>query len=382
MEPILPKLHASPAPTGGACCVDRWLRVGELLLAALLLALLQGCGSGAPQDQASLRLSGAAMGTRWSAILVPGERELPAEAELQSRIAATLESVEGPLSTWRPDSEISRFNRLGPGESLAVGPEFLRCLGVSDTVHTASGGAFDPTVGPLVQAYGFEGGALEVELPPESELSELRARVGWRRWLTSPGRLTSPLTQADPTVELDLSAVAKGRGVDAVHADLEDLGLSGLFFELGGEVRVTGASPRGDRWRVGVERPAEDPAAPRVLELPIELAQGAVATSGFGRNQRRVDGEWVAHTFDPRSGRPARRQVGSATVLAPATDLADALATALCVLAPDEALELIEGLERVEAVLLVPGEGGTWEPRWTSGLERTAAGPLRLTQDD
>ena len=377
MERSLRTAHASPVSIGGACFVERWWQACGLLL----IALLAGCRSGSEEGAPALRLSGAAMGTRWSAILVPGDRKLPGEEDLQARIAAILESVEGPLSTWRADSEISRFNRLGRGESLAVGAECLRCLDVSERVYVASGGAFDPTVGPLVQAYGFETGELDVELPAVDELAVLRARVGWRRWLGNAGDLSSPLVQVDPGVELDLSAVAKGRGVDAVHAGLMDLELAGLFFELGGEVRVMGASPRGDRWRVGVERPAEDSTAPRVLELPIELSDSAVATSGFGRNQRRVNGVWVAHTFDPRSGQPARRRVGSATVLAPATDLADALATALCVLSPDEALAVIEGLEGVEAVLLLPGESGAWLPRWTSGLTRSAAGPLRLADE-
>jgi thiamine biosynthesis lipoprotein len=395
MESRLQTLHASPEFSGGAFCVGpvgvqrsplQVLRVALILLGIVLGPGLTG-GCGRPSGGASsggageLRLEGSAMGTTWSAILVPGEGALPAHEDLRARIRASIESVEGPLSTWRPDSEISRFNGLSAGESLAIGAEFRRCLETSEVVHSASGGAFDPTVGPLVEAYGFDAHEVEVEPPSEAELERSRARVGWRRLMSAQVGVGPTLSQPDPPVELDLSAVAKGRAVDAVHADLLELGLTGLFFELGGEVRVAGASPRGDRWRVGVERPAEDPTAARILELPIELREGAVATSGFGRNQRRVDGQWIAHTFDPRTGRPAPRQIGSATVLAPACDLADALATALCVLDPRAGLELIERFEQVEAVLLIEAADGAWQARFTSGLEREGNGPLRLTRE-
>lgn len=401
-------LHASLDPTRGACGIDgeeqrRWHSTA-VALGCLLLGVLVGTVTGcSPNTNTTSRatavsLQGEAMGTTWSATLVPAEDQaLPGNADLQARISAIIEAVEGPLSTWRKDSEISRFNGLGPGESLEVGAAFSRCLETSARVNALTGGAFDPTVGPLVEAYGFGAHAVEVALPSDADLAALRDTVGLSRLEWDPsgeqggmqdgmqdgmqGGELGRLTQVEPPLKLDLSAVAKGQAVDAVLEDLAHLDLAGVFFELGGEAGVCGVSPRGDRWRVGVERPAADLAAPRVLEVPIELFAGVVATSGFSRNQRQVGGVWLAHTFDPRTGQPAEQQVGSATVIASDGGIADAMATALCVLTPEAGLAVVEDFDGTEALLLIPRKDGTWEWRYSSGLERTSSGALRLSNE-
>jgi thiamine biosynthesis lipoprotein len=213
-------------------------------------------------------------------------------------------------------------------------------------ISRETGGAFDPTVGPLVRLWGFGSGAAERD-PTEDELARARARTGWRHleW-DDEGRLVRRV----PAVELDLSALAKGYAVDAIVGELARDRPLGALVEVGGEVRALGAKASGEPWRVGIE----DPLAPDTrLEAVVALTGRALATSGDYRQVRLVDGERRSHVLDPRTGRPAARGVSSASVIAPTCMEADAVATALMVLGADEALAWVEDRPWLEALLLV-----------------------------
>jgi thiamine biosynthesis lipoprotein len=210
--------------------------------------------------------------------------------------------------------------------------------------------------------WGFRGGA-EVSDPGEEELARARARVGWRHlaW-DDEGRLVSRVRG----VELDLSAIAKGYAVDAIVDELARDRPLGLLVEVGGEVRALGTKPGGEAWRVGIE----DAGAPGSrLEAVVALTGAALATSGDYRQARTVNGERRSHVLDPRSGRPARTGVASASVVAPTCMEADGVATALMVLGPDAALAWVEDRPWLEVLLLIREGDRIVERRASSGWE-------------
>jgi thiamine biosynthesis lipoprotein len=328
------------------------------LLLKLAPLALAACGGGAPQGDALGRLTfgGQAFGTGWGVILTVEEGKVLDSARVQEALVAELEAIDAALSTWREDSQISRFNRSAAGSGIEVGRRFLEVLAVARSVHAASGGAFDPTVGPLVDVWGFgAGGDRDGAAPTDEELARLRGAVGLEAVIHAPGdgEGAGRLFSAVEGLRLDLSAVAKGYAVDRLCELLGELGAPDHFVEIGGEVRVAGVSPRGGPWRVGVNRPTPTADGPDRAEFALELERGAVATSGDYRNYRLVDGRRLAHTIDPRTGRPVDQPPASVTVIAETCALADAWATALCVLGLERGLELIEERPDLEALFLV-----------------------------
>lgn len=310
-----------------------------LVLLGLLLTLA-GCGSGAPSD---LRLGGTVMGTTWSARL----DEAPAGTDWQAVIQGQLDAVDAALSTWSDASEISAVNAAEAGSPTPFGVHGQRCFALARRVASASGGAFDPTVQPLVARWGF-GRERDTAWPPADEIEALRERIGWRKiWMDADGLVHKEAGD----VQLDFSAVAKGYAADVVAVELERRGCTGALIEVGGEIRVFGARPGGGPWRVGLEAPASAPDAPRtvrgVLALPVDGTLQAVATSGTSRNFRTHEGRRYSHVLDPRTGYPVEHATVSVTVLGPDCGQADAWATALLVLGPDEGLRLAaaQGLE-------------------------------------
>jgi thiamine biosynthesis lipoprotein len=267
------------------------------------------------------------------------------------------------MSTWREDAELARFNRNSDAKSFRFSPETRRVIEAALGMARETGGAFDPTVAPLVALWGF--GAQAADTPPSvAELEQARARVGWRllEW-----KERGLLARRAPGVQLDLSAIAKGYAVDAIVAELARERPVGVLVEVGGEVRALGAKPRGAPWRVGID----DPDAPgsRLSEVVL-LTGGALATSGDYRRVHMVDGRRLTHVVDPRSGRPVEQKVASASVIAPTCMEADAVATALMVLAPEEGLAWVEDRVWLEALLMVRDAEGRLEKRSSSGWER------------
>jgi thiamine biosynthesis lipoprotein len=339
------------------------------LLRCLCLALLlAGSGCEDPFDVAhELRFAGEALGTEWSVELVVPEAPAPERvARIRERVDATLDRIDRGMSTWREDAELARFNRHSDLDSFRFAPETRRVIAAALDLARETGGAFDPTVAPLVALWGF--GAQAADTPPSvAELEEARRRVGWQHLSFREGGI---LARSVPGVQLDLSAIAKGYAVDAVVAELARDRPIGVLVEVGGEVRALGAKPGGAPWRVGID----DPDAPGSrLSAVVLLTGGALATSGDYRNVRMIEGRRRTHVVDPRSGRPVEQKVASASVIAPTCMEADAVATALMVLGPEEGLAWVEDRPWLETLLMVRQGGGINEERASSGWSRWAA---------
>lgn len=315
------------------------------LFACLFAVVLAACGD---RDIIHV-LEGHTMGTTWAVKVVAPAGERRTE-RLQQELEALLEDVNRQMSTWRDDSDITRFNRAEAGSWVFIPPEFWYVLNYARTLAEQTEGAYDPTVGPLVNLWGFGAGVEGDGTPTAEEIAAMRERVGWHRILFEQqnGAVLQP-----GGLYLDLSSVAKGYAVDKLANHLLKGGYASWLVEIGGELRGRGRKPDGSRWRIAIERPE---AGVRRAGRIVELDELAIATSGDYRNFREVDGELVSHLIDPRTGRPVPHQLASVTVLADNCMEADALATALSVLGPDEGMAFAR--EHEVAVLMVVREQG------------------------
>lgn len=277
------------------------------------------------------RLGGHTMGTTWQVTLVAASnRDLH---PLHAGIQAQLDTVVAQMSTWEAGSDISRFNAAPAGTALPLPQSFGHVLRAALDIAARSGGAFDPTVGPLVALWGFGAHAHARRVPDAAALAATRERCGWQRLSLGTGQLTQP-----GGLELDLSAIAKGFAVDALSAWLRSQDIHAALVEVGGELHGYGSKPDGQPWRVLVESDPEADAAadhpPRVLALD-DLA---VATSGDRWHHYAADGVQYSHTLDPRSGAPVIRAAAAVTVVAADAMHADGWATALTVMGVKEGL--------------------------------------------
>lgn len=289
-------------------------------------------GTAPPVERDVVQLEGRTMGTTFL-VKVVGTLDGPAQQAIAAAVEAELAQVDLQMSTWRDDSELSRFNRHAGTTPFGVSPQVRAILLETVRVFEATEGAFDPTVGPLVRAWGFGGGDAPAAPLSDADIAAFRAHVGLGK--VRIDREENTLAKSDPALELDLSAIAKGWGVDRVHRAVGALGHTDLMVEIGGEVRVSGRNARGERWRVGVERPDADRGT---IHQVVELEDEAMATSGDYRNYIERDGARWSHTIDPRTGRPITHALASVTVLARDCTAADAWATALNVLGPEAGL--------------------------------------------
>ena len=290
------------------------------------------------------------MGTTYAVRVV--DAPTSALSGLEGAIRGRLEQINASMSVYRPESEISRFNALSAGDSMVVSEDFEHVLRVSTQVYAQTGGAFDPTVKPLLDIWGFGPGAANRETwrpPSEEAVRHALSSVALNLIdASTPGRLG----KLHPGVQLDLGAVAKGFAVDALAELLEGRGIRDYLVDIGGDVRVSGRNSEGEPWRIGVNQPERGQAWGEVL-LVLRPGRGAVLTSGDYRQFFEQDGHFFSHILDPRTGRPLDNNVAGVTVLAENATLADALSTGLMVLGVEKGLELVESLSGVEALFLV-----------------------------
>jgi len=305
---------------------------------------------------ARLLLGGETMGTTWAVTLNPPDLSRSERARIRKRIEAELDAVNGAMSTWDPDSELSRLNEHASSEPFSLSKPTLDVLAAARGISERTGGAFDVTVGPLVAAWGFGAGARVPGAAPEAdELATIRERVGFER--LELDLAAGSVRKRHPGLRVDLSAIAKGYGVDRVAEALATEGFAGFLVEVGGELRAEGQRPGGGAWRLAIERPEPDG---RAVHAVVELSGVALATSGDYRSFYEAGGERLTHIVDPRLGRPVRHGLASVSVLHERAALADAWATALMVLGPEEGLR-VAAAEGLAVYLIVRTEGGAYE---------------------
>lgn len=333
----------------------KWL--GPVLLVAVL-TIFWGM-----REQAAIRrsriyheIAGEAMGTFYRVKLAYRGITDAELARLQSAVQDELDAVEQSMSTYIDASEISAFNRMPAGEALRIGPRFRTVITRALELCELTGGALDPTVGPLVDLWGFGSDGRRLAEPAPEAIGSALERVGWRRIELAP----QGLSKSVDGLRIALGAVAKGYAVDRVAQLLSQDGIDNFLVEIGGEVYADGLNSGGVPWRVGIDSPVLSVLPGGRLRGVIEVSDLAVATSGDYRNYFETeDGRLFSHIIDPRSGRPVRMPPASVTVTAEDCMTADGLATALFVMGVEPGLELVERLPGVEALFIVsdPLEG-------------------------
>jgi thiamine biosynthesis lipoprotein len=288
-----------------------------LLFAALI-------ASGCEPSAIPIELNGHTQGTSYSI------REFcrSAQPRLDAEVERALDDIVAMMSTYDPDSTLSRFNASEPGEWYDVPPALAQVLAAAQQLARLSGGAFDVTVGPLVNAWGFGPGGGERGAVPSSEsIAAARARIGFRRLDV---RLMPPGVRKRLATYVDLSAIAQGYTTDVVGALLDRRGCPSYMIDIGGEVRVGVRKPNGELWRIAIDAPEGSSADPLILMLE----NSGVSTSGDYRDFFEVAHRRYSHTMDPRVGAPIEHDLAAVTVIDASAMWADGFATALNVLGP------------------------------------------------
>lgn len=324
------------------------------LLSALILCVAAGCSSPAEEY---VRVEGAMLGTFFQ---VSASTSLPTE-QIYDRMMHIDSVAKSSMSIFDDSSLLSRINR---GETDSLDAHIIYNLTLAEKVHKISGGVYDVTVKPLVEAYGFAGKNPSAEV----NIDSLMAFVGFDKIHIEQGRLI----KSDSRVQLDFNSIAKGYVVDLAVEELLSLGVKNYMVDIGGEVRCGGLNPNGGKWRVGVETPFEGNNTPGAfIQQVISLSDCAMATSG---NYRRyyVDshGRKVAHTIDPRTGESAVSELLSATVIAATCAEADAYGTMFLALGKEPAIALAKQLaeDGVMVYFIASGEGDKFEVYYSEAL--------------
>jgi thiamine biosynthesis lipoprotein len=280
----------------------------------------------------------------------------------QAQVDSILERFNESLSTYRPDSEISQFNK---GHAVAFrSPFFYPVLKKSQEVYQASGGAFDPTVGPLVNAWGF-GTGKERKAPGQARIDSLMQLSGFDKISFDE----QSVQKQKEGVYIDFNAIAPGYAADILGRFLEDKGISDYMIEVGGEVLCKGKNKERKYWTIGINNPEYEQKGGDVLQAIVQMNNRALATSGNYRNFYEQDGKKYAHTIDPKTGYPVQHSLLSVSVFAKDCMTADAYATAFMVIGREKAMEFLNKDEELDAFFVYADEKGKLQTYTTEGIK-------------
>jgi thiamine biosynthesis lipoprotein len=308
-------------------------------------------------------LTGRTMGTTYSIKVLTGY--FGSVSGLQEKIDRRLDQINHSMSPYLKHSEISRFNRFQEvGVEFPISQDFLRVMQLAARIHALSEGAWDGTVNPLVDLWGFGRAGRPDQRPPPEKIAARLGDIGFQKIEVKD---SGALVKRQAAVSLDLSSIAKGYGVDQVAAEVRQAGFSDFLVEIGGEVYAAGRRPDGRSWRVGINLPKTDARFDQVYKV-VSLRDRAFATSGDYRNFFVENGVRYSHIIDPRSGYPVAQGVVSASILADNCTLADGLATAAMVMGAEKGLALIHRLEGVEGLIVSELPDGTLKDHVSKGM--------------
>jgi thiamine biosynthesis lipoprotein len=327
--------------------------MASFLFVTVMVSLLSAC-----DRQSQLVFDGRTMGTTYQVKLVPSEQSV--SDDLGQKIQSRLDSLNNTFTTYQQDSELMLLNRAPVGQVYAVSQDMLHVLNTAKEVHQLTSGAFDPTVGALVNLWGFGPENTGNRVPSETDIATELGLLGFNKLQITPDA-TSITRSSD--IALDMSAVAKGYAVDAVAELLEQEGFNNYLVEVGGELRLKGVKANKDPWRIAIEAPSLERGLVQKVLVP---GDAAVATSGDYRNYFEKDGKRYSHTIDPRTGYPLDHQLASVTIIAETAAFADALATGFMVLGADASLKIAE--ENKLAVYLLVKEGEAFKSYYSSAF--------------
>lgn len=321
-----------------------------------LLAVLHGCNRNPTGEVVSL--AGPTMGTRYRILLAVAHDQRFDRVDMESRIATTLTTLDKELSTYRPDSELSAFNASSSTEWFAVSVDLLKVVDASLDIGRQTSGAFDITVGPLVDLWGFGPHSTHQAVPDLAQIARTLQRVGYNKLHT---RDNPPALRKDiPDLQIDVNAIAPGYAIDLLASLVESQGFKNYLIDLGGESYARGEKPNGEPWRVGIEDPS--PAA-RTVRQVVALDGEAISTAGDYREYFESNGKHYSHIIDPKTGSPVIHNVASVTVIASTAMSANGWDTALMAMGPG-GLELARQ-NHIPAAFIFRNDNGF-------SLERTA----------
>ena len=287
------------------------------------------------------------------------------DSSLNGKILEELQAVDQSLSMFNPNSTISQINS---GKSNETDSLLRTIFHIAREVSQATDGAFDITVAPLVNAWGF--GFKHRALPDSLQVDSLRQLIGWNRISLKDNKFF----REDPRMIIDLSAVAKGFGSDCVAQMFRKHGINNFMIEIGGEVVTSGVSPKAKAWRIGVNKPQEDSTSTsNELQTILQMNNCAMATSGNYRNFYIDNGRKIAHTIDPKTGYPVQHSILSSTVIAPTCAIADAYATAFMVLGLEKSLQVLDKHPELMAYFIHTDKEGNYQVWKSPGIEALIA---------
>ncbi|MCP4623475.1 MAG: FAD:protein FMN transferase [bacterium] len=309
-------------------------------------------------------IQGRTMGTTYHVKIVAGDQQ--GIGSLKNMIDARLAEINNSMSTYKKDSEISRFNELKQtGQAFEISDDFYRVMRTARIIFELSEGAWDGTVNPLVDLWGFGRAGRQTYLPQKQQIAELLPEIGFDKILISANGV---LMKKSKTITLDLSSIAKGYGVDEVAQIINKAGFDDYLVEIGGEIYASGQRQDGKLWRLGINRPRQDAAFNEVYKI-VDLDNQAFATSGDYRNFFEVEGIRYSHVIDPRTGYPVSNGVVSVSIIAENCTPADGLATAVMVMGPGKGLDLINRLEGVEGLIIVEKPDGSFSDYYSQNFD-------------
>ncbi len=328
-----------------------------IILLGIIFLLSSSCGA-----KQELLLTGRTMGTTYHVKAVVGR--FYDGAGLQAKIEKRLEEINHSMSTYQTDSEISWFNTNSRvGVSFPISNDFLAVMQVAQRVHKLTGGAWDGTVKPLVDLWGF-GKKAALRVPTSDEISRALSRIGFEHIEISR---EGSLIKHQKGLRLDLGSIAKGYGVDQIARVIREDGMTDFLVEIGGEIFASGYRLDGQNWKVGINRP-QSTAAFNAVYKALTLHNQAMATSGDYRNYFEANGKRYSHVMDPRTGYPVSNGVVSVSIIAPTCTLADGMATAIMVMGPAQGIELINSIDEIEGLIIFQMNDGALQERASKGF--------------
>lgn len=331
------------------------------MLAGLMVATLAGCDRQGVSKE-PVTLTGRTMGTTYSIKLIPSDRNFNQEA-IRTKIDDRLKLVNMRMSTYIPNSEISRFNRYTKSDWFPVSPETAQVVKAALDIAKQSDGAFDVTVNSLIELWGFGTKKRENGVPEQATIVALLQSINYQKLHIREN--PAALKKDNPDVTVTLSAIAKGYGVDAVATLLENNGIDSYMVEIGGEIRVRGFKEEKQPWVIAIERPTQ---GNRSIQQLIALTDKGMATSGDYRNYFEKEGKRYSHMLNPQTGYPITHNLASVTVVADTSMAADAWATTLSVMGMETAYPLARQLNM--AVFFIVRSGAGFEIKMTPAFEK------------